>query len=85
LAEFKRHFAEQFDVDPELGSRVNKILSDFFLDVTAPGYLLYEEYLAATLPTGRATQAEVREESARTHRVLQRILPEASSAEARST
>jgi hypothetical protein len=78
LAEFKRHFAEQFEVDPELGSRVNKILSDFFLDVTAPGYLLYEEYLAATLPTGRETQREIREESALAHRILQRILREQS-------
>jgi hypothetical protein len=48
-----------------LGKRVNAILRDFFRDVNAPGYLLYEEYLAATLPAGRATQAEIREESAR--------------------
>ena len=78
LAEFQRHFAEQFEVDPELGSRVNKILSDLFREVTAPGYLLYEEYLAATLPTGRETQREIREESALAHRSLQRILPEQS-------
>jgi hypothetical protein len=78
LAEFERQFAEQFEVDPELGSRVNKILSDFFRDVTAPGYLLYEEYLAATLPTGRETQREIRQESALAHRILQKILPEQS-------
>jgi hypothetical protein len=48
----------------------------FFRDVNAPGYLLNEEHLAATLPAGRTTQAEIREESARAHRILQRILPE---------
>jgi hypothetical protein len=78
LADFKRQFEGQFGTDPELGSRVNKILGDFFRDVTAPGYLLYEEYLASTLPAGRATRAEIREESARAHRKLQRILPEVS-------
>ena len=79
LAEFKAQFEEQFGADPGLGKRVKAILSDFFRDVNAPGYLLYEEYLAATLPAGRATQAEIREESARAHRILQRILPEPRS------
>jgi hypothetical protein len=51
-------------------------LSDFFRDAIAPGYLLYEEHLVATLPAGRATQAGIREESAGAHRILQRILPE---------
>jgi hypothetical protein len=79
LAGFKDQFEGQFAPEPELGKGVNGILSDFFRDVNAPGYLLYEEYLAATLPTGRATQAEIREESARAHRILQRILPDPSS------
>jgi len=83
LAEFHAQFAGQFGADPELGKRVNTILSDFFREVTAAGYLLYEEYLAATLPTGRATQAEVREESARAHHILQKILPEISAPEMR--
>ena len=78
LAEFKREFEGQFGADAELGRRVSGILNDFFRDRTAPGYLLYEEYLAATLPAGRATQLEIREESARAHRTLQRILPEPS-------
>jgi len=78
LAEFKRHFEGQFGADPELGSRVNGILLDFFRDVAAPGYLLYEEYLASALPAGRAPQVGIREESARAHRILQRILPEPS-------
>jgi hypothetical protein len=77
LAIFKAQFEGQFGADPELGIRVNTILRDFFRDVNAPGYLLYEEYLAATLPAGRATQSEIREESARAHRILQRILPQA--------
>ena len=76
LAEFKRQFERQFGGDAELGSRVSGILNHFFRERTAPGYLLYEEYLAATLPAGRATQLEIREESARAHRILQKILPE---------
>jgi hypothetical protein len=83
LAEFKAQFAGQFGADAELGKRVNTILSDFFREATAPGYLLYEEHLAATLPTGRARQAEVRQESARAHRILQRILPELNPADKR--
>ncbi len=75
LAEFRRQFEGQFGADPELGSRVNGILSDFFRDMAAPSYLLYEEYLPAALPAGRAPQVEIREESARAHRILQRILP----------
>jgi hypothetical protein len=78
LADFERQFAEQFEVDPELGKRVSKILSDFFRDVTAPGYLLYEEYLASTLPTGRETQRAIREESGLAHRTLQRIVADQS-------
>jgi len=78
LAEFKRQFEGQFGAAAELGSQVSEILSDFFRDRTAPGYLLYEEYLAATLPAGRATQLEIREESERAHRILHRVLPEAS-------
>src|SRR6266849_6879391 len=45
LAEFKRQFEGQFGADAELGSRVSGILGDFFRDLLAPGYLLYEEYL----------------------------------------
>ncbi len=78
LAEFKRHFAGQFRADAELGTRVYGILDDFFRAPTEPGYLLYEEYLAAKLPAGRATQVEIQEESARAHRVMQRILLDAS-------
>ena len=78
-AVFRAQFEGQFRADPELGKRVNVILGDFFRDVNAPGYLLYEEYLAATLPAGRATQAEIREESARAHRIFQKIVPELST------
>ena len=56
LVEFKAQFGRQFEADPELGKRVNTILSDFFREAIALGYLLYEEYLALTLPCGRATQ-----------------------------
>ena len=83
LAQFRAQFAGQFGAEAELGKRVNTILSDFFREATAPGYLLYEEHLAATLPTGRARQAEVREESARAYGILQRILPELNTADKR--
>ena len=32
----------------------------FFRESIAPGYLLYEEYLAATLPAGATAQVEIR-------------------------
>ena len=48
----------------------------FFRESIAPGYLLYEEYLAATLPAGATAQVEIRDESALAHRTLQKILPE---------
>lgn len=35
------------------------------VDAAAPGYLVYEEYLAAASPAGRAPHVEIREESAR--------------------
>jgi hypothetical protein len=78
LAVFRRHFDQQFQRDTDLASRVNRILLDFFRDAVAPGYLLYEEYLASALPAGRVTRTEIREESARTHRILQHILPKPS-------
>ena len=75
MAVFKAQFEAQFRAEPELGKRVGAILGDFFREVNAPGYLVYEEYLAATLPAGRATRAEIREESARAHRIFEKIVP----------
>jgi len=83
LAEFRPQFEGQFGADPQLGTRVENILIDFFRDPTAPGYLLYEEYLAAKLPAGREAQAEIRAESARAHGFLQGILPNANRQEGR--
>jgi hypothetical protein len=76
LEQFKRQFERQFAAEEELGRRVVGILHDFFREPAAPGYLLYEEYLAANLPAGRTTREEIREESARAHRILERILPQ---------
>jgi hypothetical protein len=76
LAEFRRQFEAQFAADVELGKRVSQILNDCFREPIAPGYLLYEEYLAATLPAGATTQVEIRDESTLAHRTLQNILPE---------
>jgi hypothetical protein len=77
-AEFRRQFEAQFAADAELGKRVSQILNDFFREPNAPGYLLYEEYLAATLLAGATTRVEIRDESALAHRTLQKILPEPS-------
>jgi len=74
VGEFKPQFEGQFVRDTEFGRRVWEILKDFFREETAPGYLLYEESLAAALPAGGAAQAFLQEESARAHRILQRIL-----------
>lgn len=75
LAAFKAQFEAQFRAEPELGKRVGAILGDFFRELNAPGYLVYEEYLAATLPAGRATRAEIREDSACAHRIFEKIVP----------
>lgn len=74
-AEFKRQFEQQFQADPALGIRVIRILSDFFREATSPGLLVYAEYLAASLPLGRDTQAILRQEIDRAHRAVSYILP----------
>jgi hypothetical protein len=76
VAIVRRQFEAQFAADGELGKRVSAILNDFFREPIAPGYLLYEEYLAATLPAGGATQAKIRDESGLAHRIVLRVLPE---------
>jgi hypothetical protein len=53
---------------------ITRVLVEF--EVRRVNALLYEESLAATLPTGRAEQVGIREESTRAHRLLQRIQPE---------
>jgi hypothetical protein len=73
-AEFRRQFEAQFAADAELGKRVSQILNNFFREPIAPGYLLYEEYRAATLPAAATTQVEIRNESALANRTLQKIV-----------
>ena len=70
LAEFRHQLGGQFRADAELGRRVSGILNDFFRAPTAPGYLLYEEYLAAKLPADRTTLEEIRQESTPANRIL---------------
>jgi len=52
-----------------------RILSDFFRETTSPGLLVYAEYVAANLPTGRDTQDTLRQEIERGHRAVSLILP----------
>ncbi len=79
LAEFRKKFEEQFKTDPDLGGRVWGIFRDFFRETSSPGFLVYEEFLAAELPAGRETQRGIREEVNRAHRMLSTILEDAQS------
>jgi hypothetical protein len=79
LAEFRNKFEGQFKTDPELADRVGGIFRDFFRATSFPGFLVYEEFLAAELPVGRETQREIREEVNRAHRMLSTILEDAKS------
>jgi hypothetical protein len=51
LAAFRSHFESQFADDSDLGDRVRAILDDYFGSDTAPGLLLYEEFLTALIST----------------------------------
>jgi hypothetical protein len=46
LVGFSEKFRTQFGPEPDLGSRIKKIVEVYFKDLNAPGLLLYEEFLA---------------------------------------
>lgn len=75
IARFNNLFVTQFLAEPLLGIRVLHILLDFFRDVTSPGLIVYTEYLAANLPTDRATAEILRRETELAQRIVAQILP----------
>jgi hypothetical protein len=75
IARFNSLFVTQFLAEPLLGIRVLHILVDFFRDLTSPGLIVYTEYLAANLPTDRATPEVLRRETELARRIVAQILP----------
>jgi hypothetical protein len=74
-ARFNNLFFAQFLPEPQLGIRVLRVLGDFFREVTAPGLIVYTEYLAANLPADRTTPEVLRRESELAQRIVAQILP----------
>jgi hypothetical protein len=74
LKQFKAEFEHQFDRDPELGVRVNKILDSYFRETTSPGLLVYEEFIVADKPLDRDARREVRGEVKRAHKLILTLL-----------
>jgi hypothetical protein len=54
---------------------VLRILSDFFREVTSPGFIVYTEYLAANLPADRTISDLLRRETELAQRIVAQILP----------
>jgi hypothetical protein len=75
IAQFNSVFVTQFLAEPLLCIRVLHILVDFFRDITSPGLIVYTEYLAANLPTDRATSEGLRRETELGQRIVAQILP----------
>lgn len=74
MRRFKADFERQFSSDPDLRSRVEKILGTYFRDSTSPGLLVYEEFLVADRPIDASTRREVSQEIERAHRVMLGLL-----------
>jgi hypothetical protein len=75
VAKFKGLFTTQFLVEPQLGIRVLRILADFFRNASAPGLIVYTEYLAANLPADRANTEFLRRETDLARRIVAQIFP----------
>ena len=74
-AQFAQAFVREFLREPLLGLRVLRIFHDFFREPTSPGFLVYEEQLAANIPAGRNVREELQREVQRSHRVVSLIFP----------
>lgn len=72
---FRNQFAAQFQAEPELGIHVMRVLIDFFRQNTSPGLLVYTEYLAANLPSDRATGEFLRRETDLAQRIGAQLFP----------
>jgi hypothetical protein len=75
IARFNSLFLAQFLPEPPLGVRVLRVLGDFFREITAPGLIVYTEYLAANLPADRTTTEVLRRETELAQRIVAQILP----------
>lgn len=75
IARFNTLFVTQFLTEPQLGIRVLRVLVDFFREITAPGLLVYTEYLAANMPRDRATSEVLQRETELAQRIVAQILP----------
>jgi hypothetical protein len=75
IARFNSLFVTQFLPEPQLGLRALRVLGDFFREVTAPGLIVYTEYLAANMPRDRATSEVLRRETELAQRIVAQILP----------
>ena len=75
IGKFNNKFLAQFLPEPQLGIHVLRILADFFRDTAAPGLIVYTEYLAANLPTEKATAEALRRETETAQRIVGQILP----------
>ncbi len=77
IARLNSLFVTQFLPEPQLGIRVLRVLGDFFREVTAPGLIVYTEYLAANLPADRAISEVLRRETELAQRIVAQIFPPA--------
>ncbi|MGB7436820.1 MAG: hypothetical protein WBR26_20405 [Candidatus Acidiferrum sp.] len=75
IARFNSLFFAQFLPEPPLGVRVLRVLGDFFRELTAPGLIVYTEYLAANLPADRTTTEVLRRETELAQRIVAQTLP----------
>ena len=75
IARFNSLFFAQFLREAQLGIRILRVLGDFFREVTAPGLIVYTEYLAANLPADRTTAELLRRETELAQRIVAQILP----------
>jgi Nucleotidyl transferase AbiEii toxin, Type IV TA system len=76
LDDFKSKFVDQFRSDAALGVRVLRIFDHFFRSTTRPGFLVYEESLAANLPPTVEGTTRIQGELERVHELVQRVLPQ---------
>jgi len=75
IARFNSLFLAQFLPEPPLGVRVLRVLGDFFREITAPGLIVYTEFLAANLPADRTTTEVLRPETELAQRIVAQTLP----------
>jgi hypothetical protein len=79
---FQVQFDRQFGAAPDLATRVRRIVHDYFGSQTAPGYLLYEEFLVANSPAGDSNErSTVITELDRSYSLMRCLLPRSQNFE----